>query len=1097
MVLYIFVLIQLCIHAHRSYGLPVGHIIDIQSSRNTIHVADALPSSITRAFTNPHSHQLTGHTRYRTQNIVVDNNPDTIAGCSGLDYYIDVEIGATGLPTTKTYRLIVDSGSTTMAVAGYQCPIGTAVGDCFPYNNQPQYIPTNTSSIVQTSPISGTYGGNTGWTGLVYNDQVTVGSTSTIPLNFAVMTSSDSFFNTNGCYNSKHSAVNNQGILGVAYSSLAIQPTESWLQKIVQYKNMPNIFSMQMCETTGKLWLGGIPDSSYCASGSCDPANIKSGGAYVPIVDQSYYSVKMVDVYLSTTGSTNTYTPSTFGQTIVDSGTTQITLPQQVFDAIAQQLAGDTVFQQALPQASGVAFFAGTQCVQSSYTITQLNDMLPLITIVLCGDISCSAGKNFNLVAANSYLQQLISVDSNGNIQNYYCSGIGVNPVGTGNTILGYSFMNQFITIFDIQNSQIGLVPVANCPTVGSTVADNSYQWSTTSWGSCTGTCNGGSGIQQRSAKCIDDQGIHYIDARCSGSKPVTQQSCIGAAYCGEYDSINVCPSTMNCGNSSQGFCQAGMCLCINGWAGDHCDQQPHIIVNSATYINEVITMNYSASGQFSQTAMFVAPYNYTPGAIPQTQFPRYIDDIRSYTINTTDTSAIATFSSYVAPSDNHVIGIAYSPTLYSYAIPAQSLTTVDCTKQCQYGGTYSAGTCTCQCPTQMTIQNNNCTCTLQCSAGSTPDSTCGYCTGCPTVASTSRWSGVSCNQPYSPITLTLHNIQYSSINGSQAIAFQRSLTSDIAYSIGVSDLQIVFDSVQSTGTNTISVAMLILGTVGDADTTTVDGYAYNLKYYSNALLQQGLISSYVTSVDAPYAKAIHSSSASSGGGLSAVAKWFVTNYIYVAAIGGTIVGLIVTGIIVRLVCFKKTKDITLVDTPKPPMYVEPRSRRHSQPTNAQAYIDTAVNTANNTVPNTPQRRSSIDTTDSPSHIVDVMDMSRLQQHNNITTPIRNSNITRLRYSYNDSPPHNSSTDHTPVPITRRINNPALIETNPNSASSSPAPSYRSRFAQPIPFNFPDPTNSTIPPQSSSWIRYTTSDNRPYWFNTSLGETSWIDPHQH
>lgn len=48
-----------------------------------------------------------------------------------------------------------------------------------------------------------------------------------------------------------HSLVD--GIIGFAYNSLAVDPTESYYDQLVSTTTTPNIFALQMCQTTGTI----------------------------------------------------------------------------------------------------------------------------------------------------------------------------------------------------------------------------------------------------------------------------------------------------------------------------------------------------------------------------------------------------------------------------------------------------------------------------------------------------------------------------------------------------------------------------------------------------------------------------------------------------------------------------------------------------------------------------------------------------------------------------------------------------------------------------------------------------------------------------
>lgn len=134
---------------------------------------------------------------------------DTLTGCAGLDFFVNTAIGS------QTFKLIVDTGSSTTVVAGTGC-----VG-C---NVSPEY---NNSGINTGTTASNTYGDSSSFSGIVYNDNFTVQGTGTISLDFVSITqaSSDFFSNIDCNGNTPHSKSTltnaiNQGILGLAYPGM-------------------------------------------------------------------------------------------------------------------------------------------------------------------------------------------------------------------------------------------------------------------------------------------------------------------------------------------------------------------------------------------------------------------------------------------------------------------------------------------------------------------------------------------------------------------------------------------------------------------------------------------------------------------------------------------------------------------------------------------------------------------------------------------------------------------------------------------------------------------------------------------------------------
>lgn len=668
----------------------------------------------------------------------------------------------------------------------------------------------------------------------------------------------------------------------------------------------------------------------------------------------------MTDIYIGSS-STNTYDISSFGQTIVDSGTSQIALPSKIFTSIANTIGSNANFNTIFPSANGAAFFTSSQCLTTTYTVAQINSMLPTMTLALCIDSSCTQAYRFTLNSVSSYLQLLITQDSTGTVTNNYCTGIG--SLSSTETILGIAFINQFTSIFDIENSQIGFVPTANCPELSVTAPVEPYMWSVTQWSPCGGpcsnanSCNTGTSTQNRQVICVDSTGIEYPDSSCaststatsgglfgtgllarsyvSGSKPVTTQSCSGGAYHGQYDSNNPC-STISCGGSNQGFCQAGICLCINGWAGTTCQSPPHITVTQVQYTApSTLTIEYDAVGQFITSAIYVAPAGYNISTSPLTQsqpqaiWPLYLN--RAYPMDVSGASASYSNTSLIVPTGMHTAGIAYSPQLSSsmYNLTIGS-TRTNCSSICTYGGylTSSSDTCQCLCPGYNTnppqpaanTAHYNCSiCSLSCTSPAQPDSQCTLCTGCPAVSSTLlRVTGTACNIPYSAINMTLDNIAIANLTGNNLLSFQSSLVSDIAYAIGIPSTQLIYQSFvpqrditgPTASINSINVRLYILGLAGDSSNDNVDGYAYTYINHATPLLSQGLVSSYSVSLSADSAAPPSSLSGRARALLNEAAAWIVGHWqpLLEGLLGG-LGGLLIVYIIYRMCTKSNTND--------------------------------------------------------------------------------------------------------------------------------------------------------------------------------------------
>jgi hypothetical protein len=380
---------------------------------------------VTRRAKNGISHSF----KYKTLIAAGANSSigSSLIGCQFTDFTISVDIGS------QTFHLILDTGSSTLAVAGAGCRT------CAPAS--PMY--TNTGSLLNDPQVNGMYADASGWTGRVYSDVVGISDVADgVRMNFASMTTSNNFFSSNTC-NDLNFAVSNNGIIGFAYPSLALQNTQSWFFQWAQANpSMPKVFALQLCLTGGTLWLGGWPER---AAGTTI--------LYTPIVSKNFYHVALNDIRLdSASESVSIGVPSTvFQKAVVDSGTSALVLPQTAYNALVARISKSTGFLSVFPS----NFFTQGLCygVDAALTTDILNQMLPSMTLVI-GEISIT------LPAINSYLSEF---DDLANGVTYYCSGIQAIADSYGLTVLGWPFMTNVVTIFDVEHRRIGFAVQNTC----------------------------------------------------------------------------------------------------------------------------------------------------------------------------------------------------------------------------------------------------------------------------------------------------------------------------------------------------------------------------------------------------------------------------------------------------------------------------------------------------------------------------------------------------------------------------------------------------------------------------------------------------------
>jgi len=347
-----------------------------------------------------------------------------LSGCASGGYSTDVTIAGTG------FTVIADSGSTTLGVASSLCAQCTGLS--------PRYTQgatgTNTGLTAST-----TYGDGSTWAGPVISDLVSAAGAASLRMAFVAIDSQTGFFQPGGC-NFTPVANTYQGILGLGGAALAEAGTDSYVDKL-STSLTHDLFAVQLCGVGGHIWWGGY-----------DPTALIGAPTYTPLIAASpYYAVVLSDLRVG--GSSLGFGAATFGDTLVDTGTTAILLPTAVFNALAASVGALPAFQQNF---GGAAWFSGSTCnvPNTHLTKAQLDQALPPLTLVF----PAVGGGSFSvqLPATDSYLLQ--QDDSLGNA--YYCPGIEAGAL----TIVGANAMHTLITVFDHEHGAIGFARQQGCP---------------------------------------------------------------------------------------------------------------------------------------------------------------------------------------------------------------------------------------------------------------------------------------------------------------------------------------------------------------------------------------------------------------------------------------------------------------------------------------------------------------------------------------------------------------------------------------------------------------------------------------------------------
>lgn len=357
---------------------------------------------------------------------------------------IGADLALTGIPATaytviasfgtpaQNFSLVVDTGSSNLAVAASSTAGAT-----------PYYVSTASSSFINVGSAVAVQYAVGAWTGTRITDMVQLASSGLprLSVDFAAITSSSSFFNAQSSYKF-------QGILGLAYIALARpsgSPITPLLDSLVA-NGANNSFGLQLCDarTTAQGAVVSAGGFLQVGAGPSDLADISSGAfVYAPLVQQSYYTVSVTDVAFN--GQSLGLGCSLYNspRAIVDSGTTNLVLPQAAYDAVVAGFSTRVSFQSASDKA---LFFSGTQCFTFPRALTL---SLPAITITLA-----AADGVFDLkIPPWTYLRILAANTS----QSTDCRVFGVQA-GCG-SVLGISVLSSYTALFDRANSRVGFAP--------------------------------------------------------------------------------------------------------------------------------------------------------------------------------------------------------------------------------------------------------------------------------------------------------------------------------------------------------------------------------------------------------------------------------------------------------------------------------------------------------------------------------------------------------------------------------------------------------------------------------------------------------------
>jgi hypothetical protein len=350
-----------------------------------------------------------------------------LTGCNG-DYTVSTNIGAQSFP------LVLDTGSSTLAVAGHDCAACASAG----VNSL--YEPGTGATDLHLEASAG-YGDGSGFFhGEVWRDRVSLGKAGPeVDLALASIASENELLFPTTCRSGSHPIA---GLFGFGPPENATAGTDAFVDRLAS-AGLAKIFTVELCDDGGKAWIGGF-----------DPAALSETPRWTAMADhEPSYTVVVSDVAVD--GQSLALDRSAYPPAIVDTGGPLLYLPQPVFDAVTTALGKSAGLQQLFGQ--GASFFASSDnCAPSSRE--QIDAALPPLTLTF------GEGQAAVAVTAKASESYLLPVyDASGT--EYWCPGIGTFPGGGMPSIdIGGAWLRSHVVIFDIDHHRMGFAAHATCP---------------------------------------------------------------------------------------------------------------------------------------------------------------------------------------------------------------------------------------------------------------------------------------------------------------------------------------------------------------------------------------------------------------------------------------------------------------------------------------------------------------------------------------------------------------------------------------------------------------------------------------------------------
>jgi hypothetical protein len=344
------------------------------------------------------------------------------------DYTGPLRIGS------ELFAAVVDTGSTTLGIAGSDC---TACGVA------PLYTPG--ASATDQHMIGSNDYIDSGWSGEIWQDSLTLGSAADVRVDFVAIGSSyGGYFPGPGETETAY-----QGTLGLGPDALLIGGTTSYLTESFD-AGVTSEFAFQMCPDSGTMWIGGVDGSAEAAA----PVTTPMVGDGFP-----FYAVTIDSIAVGSgepIGSAVDY-----GPVVVDTGTSVSLIPTAQLDALIAAVQADPGYQSIFADQS-LGSAAAPGCVVTAQTGEDIDAALPPFHVAWPGSDG-EPSAYADLPPSKSYL--LFDGSTGSGSDKSWCLAFedGTLILGDGNSLLGNSLMNALVAVFDVGNQQMQFAPSQGC----------------------------------------------------------------------------------------------------------------------------------------------------------------------------------------------------------------------------------------------------------------------------------------------------------------------------------------------------------------------------------------------------------------------------------------------------------------------------------------------------------------------------------------------------------------------------------------------------------------------------------------------------------